>query len=78
MVPLSPKDRIKKWGIDPEVVMKVAKLGFSHPRKLLGRNLGIKTETWDEITAKLHINPKARAEELKAEEWVELAKLVSF
>ncbi len=76
MVPLSQKDRIKKWGIDPETVMKVAKLGFSHPRKLLGRNLGIKTEAWDVISAKLRINPKARAEELKAEEWVELAKLV--
>jgi len=78
MVPLSAKDRIKKWGIDPEAVMKVAKLGFSHPRKLLGRNLGIKTEAWEEITTKLHINPKARAEELTAKEWVELAKLVSF
>ncbi len=75
LVPLSPAERIKKWGIDPEVVMKVAKLGFAHPRKLLSRNLGIKTEAWDEITSKLHINPKARAEELTADEWVELTKL---
>ncbi|MDF1497327.1 MAG: 16S rRNA (adenine(1518)-N(6)/adenine(1519)-N(6))-dimethyltransferase RsmA [Patescibacteria group bacterium] len=78
MVPLSAKDRLKKWGIDPEAVMKVAKLGFSHPRKLLGRNLGIKTEAWEEITTKLHINPKARAEELTAKEWVELAKCLNL
>lgn len=74
MVPLSAKDRIKKWGIDPESVMKVAKLGFAHPRKLLGRNLGIKTEAWEEISIKLNINPKVRAEELTAKEWVELAR----
>jgi 16S rRNA (adenine1518-N6/adenine1519-N6)-dimethyltransferase len=77
MVPLSANDRIKKWGIDPEAVMKVARLGFAHPRKLLGRNLGIKTEAWDEITTKLPINPKARAEELTAKEWVELAKCLN-
>jgi 16S rRNA (adenine1518-N6/adenine1519-N6)-dimethyltransferase len=74
MTPLSQAERIKKWGIDPEIVMKVAKLGFAHPRKLLGRNLGIKTDDWAVITAKLGINPKARAQELKAKDWVELAK----
>ena len=75
LIPLSPAERIKKWGIDPEAVMKVAKLGFAHPRKLLSRNLGIKTEAWEDMATKLHINPKARAEELTADEWVELTKL---
>jgi 16S rRNA (adenine1518-N6/adenine1519-N6)-dimethyltransferase len=75
LIPRSPAERINKWGIDPEVVMKIAKLGFTHPRKLLCRNLGIKIEVWDEITTKLHINPKARPEELTASQWVELTKL---
>jgi 16S rRNA (adenine1518-N6/adenine1519-N6)-dimethyltransferase len=77
IVPLSQAERLKKWGIDPEQVMKVAKLGFAHPRKLLGRNLGIKTDDWAKITSKLDINPKARSQELKAKDWVELAKYIN-
>ncbi len=37
---MSPEERLTKWGIDPEEVMKVAKAGFAHPRKLLASNLG--------------------------------------
>jgi 16S rRNA (adenine1518-N6/adenine1519-N6)-dimethyltransferase len=39
-VPMSAEERLAKWGIDPEEVMKVAKAGFAHPRKLLASNLG--------------------------------------
>jgi len=74
MVPMSPHERIKKWGIDPEQVMKVAKLGFSHPRKLLGRNLNLPAAAWQSLAEKLNFNPKARSEDLTVMQWVELAK----
>jgi len=75
LIPLSPTERLKKWGIDPEIVMKVAKLGFAHPRKFLYRNLNIKVEAWNKIATKMHINPKIRSEELTPAQWVELTKL---
>lgn len=74
MIPMSPKERLTKWGIDPETVMKVAKLGFAHPRKLLSRNLNIKAEQWSKIAQELNLNIKARAEDLSVENWVALAK----
>ncbi len=78
MVPMSPELRLSKWGIDPETVMKIAKLGFAHPRKFLSRNLNIKAEQWSALAQKLNLNEKARAEDLSADEWVELAKLNSI
>lgn len=74
IIPMSPNERLTKWGIDPEQVMKVAKLGFSHPRKLLSRNLNIKADKWSKVAQELDLNIKARAEDLSANDWVALAK----
>ncbi len=74
MIPMLPKERRAKWGIDPEAVMKVAKLGFAHPRKLLSRNLNIKADQWSALARELNLNEKARAEDLSADDWVALAK----
>ena len=79
-VPMSIEDRQKRWGIDAERVMKVAKVGFAHPRKQLASNLvALHTHTKQEIEsllASIPLNPKIRAEELSVEHWVALAKLV--
>lgn len=50
-------------GIDEEKFFAFLKKGFAHKRKLLQNNLGIKLE-----------NQKARAEDLKLEEWLNLFK----
>lgn len=74
IVPTSHSSRLASWGMDPEEVMKVAKKGFAHPRKLLQRNLEIEHVQWQVMSKKLGINLKARAEELKVEQWVNLIK----
>ncbi len=74
IVPMSVMDRQSKWEMDGEEVMKIAKAGFAHPRKLLASNIktiGLSVESLKTIG----VNEKARAEELAPESWVALAKL---
>lgn len=52
---LSPEERMARWGIDPERVMRYAKQGFAHPRKRLASNLGLKLEAWNEVREKMWI-----------------------
>jgi 16S rRNA (adenine1518-N6/adenine1519-N6)-dimethyltransferase len=69
IVPMSWEERESIWGVDPEALMSLAKRGFAHPRKLLSSNLGIKGE----ILVKNGLPEKARAEDLKPDDWVKLA-----
>ncbi len=73
IVPLSPQERVSRWGIDPEQIMLLAKRGFAHPRKLLASNLGL-SETERAVFGTLGLNVKARAEDLSPVQWAELAK----
>ncbi len=77
IVPMSHVARRTLWGIEPEEVMKTAKLGFAHPRKLLQRNLNIDNSRWEQMVQEIGINGKARAEELSVEQWVSLSKIVA-
>ncbi|MCE9586337.1 16S rRNA (adenine(1518)-N(6)/adenine(1519)-N(6))-dimethyltransferase RsmA [Candidatus Uhrbacteria bacterium] len=76
--PMSHKERLAVWGIDTEKVMAVAKLGFAHPRKFLSSNLGQKADTWLITATTLGLNPKARAEDLRPEDWVRLTLSLSL
>lgn len=78
MTVMSQTARKKKWGMDPEEVMKIAKQGFSHPRKLLQRNLNVDHQVWATIVDQTGIKPKARAEDLSVEEWVQLAHCLNL
>jgi len=64
--------------VGPDVFFKVAKAGFSQPRKQLANNLskGLKLdkEKASRWLLKNNIDFTRRAESLKMEEWVELAK----
>lgn len=71
IVPLPLVERVEKWGIDPEEIMKIAKQGFAHPRKFLASNLGIKTIDVEEISE------KTRAEELSPQAWARLTQKLS-
>lgn len=66
IIPMPWSDRTKRWGIDPEKIMEVAKRGFAHPRKLLASNLGFRD------LASLDLNSKARAEDLSLDDWARL------
>jgi 16S rRNA (adenine1518-N6/adenine1519-N6)-dimethyltransferase len=77
LIPLSVEDRMKKWGIDPEEVMKVAKVAFAHPRKQMASNLSgvndLSKQDIEKILETLNLNPKIRSEELTIQDWVDLA-----
>lgn len=77
-IPLSIAERKERWGIDPEQVMKVAKVAFAHPRKQMASNLaGLQNRTKQDIEAileSLHVNPKIRSEELSIQDWVNLTR----
>lgn len=70
--PLAWKERGQRWGIDPEEIMKLAKQGFAHPRKLLASNLKLTSEEL-KMMETLGINLKSRAENLSPEMWARLA-----
>lgn len=85
--PMPLRERTEKWGIDPDKVMEVAKVGFAHPRKVLASNLsrglwgmGREKDTTkilvEQLLEEIGVNPKARAEDLSAMEWAALAGLM--
>jgi 16S rRNA (adenine1518-N6/adenine1519-N6)-dimethyltransferase len=56
------------------------KAGFAHKRKVLRKNLEILEKNpgqIDKIFEKLKINPKARAEDIKIENWLEISRDLS-
>jgi len=62
------KERLE--GVKEEVFFELIKKGFSQKRKQIKGNLEIS----EEILGKCGIDPKARAEDLKLEDWLKLAK----
>ena len=71
--PMTLPDREKRWGIDPEKIMALAKKGFAHPRKLLASNLRSVGAIHELPLREIGIHSKARAEDLSPEEWAHLA-----
>ncbi|MBN2094091.1 MAG: ribosomal RNA small subunit methyltransferase A [Candidatus Zambryskibacteria bacterium] len=59
--------------IDEKKFFEILKKGFAHKRKLLIKNLGISEKN----LKKIGIYPKARAEDLKIEDWFRLAKIIN-
>lgn len=69
IIPMTPEERKAIWGRDPEEIMAIAKRGFAHPRKLLASNLKLAAD----VLVSVGIAPKARAEDLRPEDWARLA-----
>jgi 16S rRNA (adenine1518-N6/adenine1519-N6)-dimethyltransferase len=69
-----------RWGIEPEEVIAVAKLGFSFPRKQLHGNLKsfrkLGSAMVKETLASLSIPTTARAEQLTVDDWVKLTHIL--
>lgn len=86
ILPMPLDERREKWGIDPERIMELAKAGFAHPRKVLASNLkgyglrgtGYGKEDVEKRLMEIGVNPKARAEDLSAEEWAELTRQLAI
>jgi 16S rRNA (adenine1518-N6/adenine1519-N6)-dimethyltransferase len=69
------KDKLN--GLTEDLFFKLVKAGFSHKRKMLSGNLKKYFESnIEEIFLQAGINPKERAENLKIEDWIKLAKTI--
>lgn len=75
ITPMTQEERRAIWGRDPEEIMAIAKRGFAHPRKLLTSNLGLKQDAVV-VMSKAEIALKARAEDLRPEDWQRLAEVL--
>jgi 16S rRNA (adenine1518-N6/adenine1519-N6)-dimethyltransferase len=68
-------------GYDPERVIRLAKIGFSHPRKQLHRNLSdtgvAESDRIKAVLTGLGLPPTARAENLTVEQWKTLYSALS-
>ncbi len=69
-----PSGHPKLNGMDPEHVIALAKRGFASRRKQLKTNLGSKIIP---ILERMGLDRKIRAEELTAEQWIELSLGIS-
>ena len=69
-----------KTDMDEKNFFNIIKAGFAHKRKVLRRNLEnlqikeVGLPYIDKIFEKLGINPKARAEDIKLETWLEISR----
>lgn len=80
---LSPEKGVNVEGwVDPERVIKLAKVGFSSKRKQLHKNLANAGITSSQNVKKaldnLGLDSRSRAEVLTVKNWVELAKVFHF
>lgn len=78
IVPMPLPERKKKWGMDPEQIMRIAKAGFAHPRKKLLSNLcesdRYSKQAVERTFGTLGISENSRAEDISPETWTSLAK----
>ena len=85
LIPMSNEERMKRWGIDAEEVMRIAKIGFAHPRKHLASNLAADPSVFkantkadvEDMLVSVGAKAHARPEELSTEQWTELAKALT-
>jgi 16S rRNA (adenine1518-N6/adenine1519-N6)-dimethyltransferase len=78
VIEIKPRINTDKKRINADLFFKVVKVGFSQPRKQLANNfkkaLKLDNEEINSWLLKNNINPKARAENLTIEDWINLAK----
>lgn len=79
IIPSFVSDNIRRWRIEPEKIMVLAKKGFIHPRKLLVSNLCSAVVSAEEKKRCMrildtHSLSRARAEDVSPEEWAALAR----
>ncbi|MEK7473579.1 MAG: 16S rRNA (adenine(1518)-N(6)/adenine(1519)-N(6))-dimethyltransferase RsmA [Patescibacteria group bacterium] len=73
IIPMTQEERKAIWGRNPEEIMALAKKGFAHPRKLLASNLGFSATSLPAYWP-TNLSSKARAEDLRPEDWARLAE----
>ncbi len=70
-----PYNKKSDFAFSTEDFFKIVRLGFSHPRKQISKNLQpLKIENLPKILTGSKIDPERRAETLSVEEWIILTK----
>ncbi len=76
LVPLTNEERLARWGINPEQIMKLAKRAFAHPRKQLFSTLELRDRS-EELSATIHAPKEVRPEALSLDQWAALTRLLT-
>jgi 16S rRNA (adenine1518-N6/adenine1519-N6)-dimethyltransferase len=76
LIPMTNEERALHWKIEPELVMKLAKRAFAHPRKQLFSTLGLRDRA-EALSAAIHAPKDVRPEALSADQWAALARLLT-
>jgi 16S rRNA (adenine1518-N6/adenine1519-N6)-dimethyltransferase len=77
VVRILPRDPLELPAHDDELLGGLIRAGFSQRRKQLRKLLRTRVPDWSEVANHLHINPKARAEELSLLQWIDLANFIA-
>ena len=72
LVRITPRDSSKVPVCDYSIFRHLVRRGFSQRRKQLAKILREQVSDWEQLTTKLNLNSRARAEELSLEQWVAL------
>jgi 16S rRNA (adenine1518-N6/adenine1519-N6)-dimethyltransferase len=72
-VRITPRSSHELPPCDAELVMRLVRQGFSQRRKQLRNLLKNAVPGWDEASAAIGADPRARAEELSLEQWIALS-----
>lgn len=73
LIPYDAREREQKWGMDPERIMEIAKVGFAHPRKKVRSNLAGFVFSPENFSF-AGIGEDMRAEDVLPEQWAKLAE----
>jgi 16S rRNA (adenine1518-N6/adenine1519-N6)-dimethyltransferase len=77
VVRILPRDPRELPTHDEELLLELIRLGFSQRRKQLRKLLRERVADWDSFARQVHIDPKARAEELSLLQWIALANFIA-
>ena len=76
-VRISPRGARELSPCDYKTFERLVRRGFAQRRKQLGKLIREEVSNWESIAADLGLNPRARAEDVALEQWIELTNRVA-
>jgi 16S rRNA (adenine1518-N6/adenine1519-N6)-dimethyltransferase len=76
LVHIVPRDPLELPACDEELLNELLHRGFAHRRKQLHKALGDLVSDWPRLAGKLELDPKARAEDLSLQQWIDLTNQI--
>jgi 16S rRNA (adenine1518-N6/adenine1519-N6)-dimethyltransferase len=76
-VRISPRGARDLGASDHAVFERLVRRGFAQRRKQLGKLIREEVPNWESVAAELGLNPRARAEDVALEQWIQLTNRVA-